>query len=34
MFCGMLMNTWREIDYCLDVLLATKEHMFKCTKVF
>ena len=29
----MLENTWREIDYRLDVLRATKEHMLKCTNV-
>jgi len=29
----MLGNTWREIDYGLDVLRATKEHMLKCTDV-
>jgi len=29
----MLENTWREIDYRLDVLCATKEHMLKCTNV-
>jgi hypothetical protein len=28
----MLENTWREIDYRLDVR-ATKEHMLKCTNV-
>jgi len=30
----MLENTWREIDYRLDVLHATKEHMLKCSNVF
>ena len=29
----MLENTWREIDYRLDVLRATKEHVFKCTNL-
>ena len=29
----MLENTWRETDYRLDVLRATKEHMLKCTDV-
>ena len=29
----MLENTCREIDYRLDVLRATKEHMLKCTDV-
>jgi len=29
----MLENTWRETDYRLDVLRATKEHMLKCTNV-
>ena len=29
----MLGNTWREIDYRLDVPRATNEHMLKCTDV-
>ena len=29
----MLENTWREIDYRLDVLSATKENTLKCTNV-
>ena len=29
----MLGNTWREIDYRLDVLHATKGHVLKCTDV-
>ena len=29
----MLENTWRETDYRLDVLRATKNHMLKCTNV-
>ena len=29
----MLENTWREIDYRLDVLRATNEYMLKCTNV-
>jgi len=29
----MLENTWREIDYRLDVSAQQKEHMLKCTDV-
>ena len=29
----MLYNMWRETDYQLDILRATKEHMLKCTNV-
>jgi len=29
----MLENTWKETDYRLDILHATKEQMLKCTNV-
>ena len=29
----MLENTWREIDYRLDVLCSIKGHVLKCTNV-
>jgi len=29
----MLENTWREIDYRLNVLRAKKDHMLKCNNV-
>jgi hypothetical protein len=29
----MLENTWKETDYRLDVLRATKEHILECTNV-
>ena len=29
----VLENTWREIDYRLDVSVQQKEHMMKCSNV-